>query len=410
MKRKMVFAVLVVNILLFVCVLLHFGVRAVVADDGSGRIVVARVESRVLPPEARILSPLPGAEISAAQVILEVEFRVGADAPLTDVDIRINGRPQDGVSELVRGGAAVSTREAGRFQTWRIPLDLAEVSGDEAFIMVQGINRQGYGPPADVTVRLSSRQFQEFVVAPKLYLLALGVSSHRDKTLDLRYPAKDAGDVAAFFQRQAGGLYREVEARVITDSEATLSALRDGLFWLEEQVTANDTAMIFIAGHSINDNTGLLHFASYDLDVTALRRTGLASADILGTIGYLQGRVVYYVDACHSGNLDLAKHNIAEADINRHAQDLVAAGAVVFSSATGSRCALESPQWGNGAFALALIEGLSGKADHNGDGTVSVNELHTHLSKRVGILTSNQQAPLMQKPDSALDFPLAAVN
>ena len=51
-------------------------------------------------------------------------------------------------------------------------------------------------------------------------------------------------------------------------------------------------------------------------------------------------------------------------DLNEIVMDLSSAenGVVVFAASTGKQYSLEDPQWENGAFTEALIEGLSGKA------------------------------------------------
>lgn len=367
-----------------------------------------------LPPVVRILSPAPMTELAQRQISLELAISVPDDAPLDSLEVRVNGRPQPGARGLGREAgsaaqAAVAAPDGAILRT--VPLDLSQVQGEEAIVTVQGVNRHGYGPPAELVLRLAGDAFRPFDTAPKLYVLAVGVSSYVDASLNLLYAAKDAADMADLLATQEGGLYREVEIRLLRDEDATREAIRDALFWLEEEVTANDVAKIFIAGHGINDNTGELYFTPHDVNVDALRRTGLAASEIVRTISYLQGRVIYFMDACHSGNLEVVRRSVGGVDLNRHIQDLSAAetGAVVFSSAAGSQFALESPAWGNGAFTLAVLEGLRGKADFNGDGAVSMNELNLYVSERVKELTQNQQTPVLQRPGSIRDFPLAVV-
>lgn len=358
--------------------------------------------SETLPPTVRILSPVRNQEITDRLITVEVEIQAPDDAPADDVRLLVNGRPVPSERGLMR-------EQEGDIR--RFEVDLSAARGEDAVVTVLAGNRNGFGPPADVTVRLAGREFQEFSTAPKLYVLAVGVSDYEDDALDLSYAAKDARDVAALFEGQTGGLYREVEVRLLTDGEATQESIEDGLFWLEEQVTANDVAKIFIAGHGINDNTGELHFAPYDVDIDRLRRTGIPASDIVDTISYLQGRVVYFMDACHSGNLDFVRRSAGGVDLNALIQDLSAAenGAVVFSSAAGSQFALESPEWGNGAFTRALLQAFGGSGDYNRDGAVSVNELNLFVSEEVKRLTNNQQTPVLQKPDSIRDFPLGVV-
>ncbi len=365
-----------------------------------------RTTSRVadsLPPTVRITSPRRDEEIASEIVTVSLSINTPDDAPITDLRVMVNGRTQAANRGLVAVGSGAMRN---------VSVNLSGISGDSAIITVMAANSNGYGPPAEVEVRLAGQSFEEFDVGPKLYVLAVGVSDYEDNDLDLSYAAKDARDFAQYFEAQAGGLYREVEVMLLTDREATLEAIEDGLFWLEEQVTAQDMAKIFIAGHGFNDNTGELYFAPHDVDVGRLRRTGLAGSDVVDTISYLQGRVVYFMDACHSGNLDVVRRGPAGGvDLNGIIQDLSAAenGAVVFSSAAGNQFALESPAWGNGAFTLALLDALRGAGDYNGDGSISVNELNLYVGEEVKRLTNNQQTPVLQKPSSIRDFPLAVV-
>jgi WD40 repeat protein len=356
-----------------------------------------------LPPVVRITSPVRGERVPRGSLTLEMSVTAPEAAPLTELQLRVNGRLQrDAVLQPPHGDAADG-------ELRHVTLDLTEVQGEEAIITAQGVNRHGFGPPVDLNLEMESRRFEAFTAQPKLYVLSVGVSDYLDPALRLSYAAKDAEDMAAFLVKQRGRLYGEVVVRLITDENATIDAIRDGLFWLEDEVTANDTATIFIAGHGVNDARGELHFLPYEADLDALRRTALPAADIVRTVQYLQGRVLYFMDTCHSGNLDVVRRGAVTLDLNRHIQDLsaVETGAVVFSSAAGSQYALESPEWGNGAFTLAVLEGLRGAADFNADGSVSLNELNLFVSDMVKQLTNNQQTPVLQKPSAIRDFPLA---
>ena len=376
--------------------------EAIAIANDQRNLGPAEAVGEALPPVVRIVSPRRNAEVTSDEIEVELSVSAPAGAPVTDLRVLVNGRPAPSQRGLAR-------QTSGDVR--RIPVDLSGISGEEAVITVLAANRHGFSPPADVSVKLRGREFREYASAPKLYVLSIGVSDYRDNDLDLSYAAKDARDIADYFESQTGELYREVETRILTDRNATQESIEDGLFWLEEQVTANDIATIFVAGHGINDNRGELHFAPYDVDVNRLRRTGVPATDIVDTISYVQGRVVYFMDACHSGNLEVVRRSANGVDLNGLIQDLSAAenGAVVFSSAAGSQYALESPEWGNGAFTRALLEAFRGNGDYNNDGAVSINELNLYVGEEVKRLTNNQQTPVLQKPDSIRDFPIGVV-
>lgn len=51
---------------------------------------------------------------------------------------------------------------------------------------------------------------------------------------------------------QEGGLYRQVDVRLLTDQQAIKDNIRDGLEWVQRQTTGRDVAMVFFAGHGVN--------------------------------------------------------------------------------------------------------------------------------------------------------------
>jgi uncharacterized caspase-like protein len=248
---------------------------------------------------------------------------------------------------------------------------------------------------------------QEFIIKPKLYVLAVGVSQYQKPDLRLDLAAKDARDFVAVLQRQRGGLYREIVTRVLTDAQATRDDILDGLDWLRKETTSKDVAMLFLAGHGVNDPSGIYYYLPVNADPDRLKRTGIAFSEIRDTMSSLAGKTLAFVDTCHSGNVMGTRRGAT--DINALVNELASAenGAVVFASTTGKQYALEDPVWGNGAFTKALVEGLSGQADFKGKGAITINMLDLYLSERVKELTKGGQTPTTTKPNTIQDFPLA---
>jgi uncharacterized caspase-like protein len=238
--------------------------------------------------------------------------------------------------------------------------------------------------------------------------LAVGVSQYQNPRYSLGFAAKDARDFSNLMQRQKGNLYRDLEVRLLADEKATRETILDGLNWLEKSCTHNDVAMIFFAGHGINDRNGNYYFIPPNIDPENLKRTGLPYFEIMATVRNTAGKVLLFLDTCHAGNVMGNTTRGGEVDINAMINELASAenGAVVFASTTGRQQALEDETWGNGAFTKALLEGLSGKADFQGTGRVTVNMLDLYISERVKTLTHGQQTPTASKPQTIADFPL----
>ena len=153
----------------------------------------------------------------------------------------------------------------------------------DAEISILAENRYSTSVPAVVRVTWAGArtgQSAAFVIQPKLYILAIGVSQYQNKTFTLGYPAKDAKDFVSVLHNQKGRLYRDVTAKILTDGEATKDDILDGLDWLRKETTSKDVAMLFLAGHGVNDTNGIYYFLPTNANPDKLLRTGVVFSDI----------------------------------------------------------------------------------------------------------------------------------
>ena len=104
-------------------------------------------------------------------------------------------------------------------------------------------------------------------------------------------------------ERSEGTDVQRRGGKVLTDAQATKGNILDGLEWLQRQVTQKDVAVLFFAGHGINDPNGMFYFLPVDADLERLKRTGISQSDITSTVTTIAGKVLVFMDACHSGNL-----------------------------------------------------------------------------------------------------------
>ena len=253
----------------------------------------------------------------------------------------------------------------------------------------------------------------QFAIQPKLYVLAVGVGTYADERVPhLTYPAKDAKDFVASLLKQKGGLYLDVTVKLITDGAATRDAILDGLDWIQKQTTQHDVAMVFISGHGDNDAQGDYYFLPANFNQDKVRSTALNFSEIRTTVEALAGKTLFFVDTCRAGNaIGTGTRRGGSPNITAIVSELANAenGAIVFTACTGKQSALEDAKWGNGAFTLALIEGLSGKAARGGD-RITVDMLDVYISERVKELTGGKQTPTTTKPKTVPDFPIAITN
>jgi len=372
------------------------------ANAARGKGAETTSIAQALPPVVSITSPEDGTRASSTAVTLRYAIRAPSGEPVTRLRVLIDGRPAQGVQAVPKAGDQQSL-------TVTIPERDCQVS-------LIAENRFSASVPATVhlswagTARgvavVGGRQ-EEFTVKPMLYVLAVGESNYQDKALKLGFPAKDAKDFAAAMQRQKGILYRDVEVKLLPDSSKI--DIEDGLDWLQHQVTGRDVGMLFLAGHGVNDSANTYYFLPANADMDHLKATGLVFSEIKTTMENIAGKVVMFVDTCHSGNIMGARRG-GLADINGIVNELASAenGVVVFAASTGRQYSLEDPQWQNGAFTKALVEGIDGNAALSREsGKITVNMLDVYISERVKVLTKGEQTPTTTKPETVPDFPVA---
>jgi uncharacterized caspase-like protein len=241
-----------------------------------------------------------------------------------------------------------------------------------------------------------------------LYVLAVGISKYRDAGLRLDFPSKDATDFANAFQTQQDGLYRKVVVKLLTDEKARRDDVLDGLEWIRREMTARDVGVVFLAGHGTNDSDGVYYYLPQDVETDRLKRSGVIFTEIKNTLAALPGKVLFFVDTCHSGNVLGTGRRGVRNDITAVVNELSSAenGVIVFAASTGRQDAQESREWNNGAFTKAVIEGVSGKADYARTGRVTHKMLDLYTSERVKGLTRGSQSPVTIVPQGVPDFPL----
>jgi hypothetical protein len=363
-----------------------------------------------LPPVVTILSPTESSAVVPGKLAVEYEIRSPWGAPADQIEALINGRPAD-----VRQHPPTATPAgASAHGTLELPLP-ADLSGPvEIGLIAKAAGTQSSVAKVHIDVRPSSgAPSPDDLLKPKLFALVVGVSDYKlPDVTPLKFAAKDAEDFELMLKRQnGGGLYGPVEVRALTNSAATTAAIKEGLAWLDENVTRHDVGMVFFAGHGQTDARNRFWFLTADTDKSKIAATALSREDINVTLQSLRGRVVVFLDACHAGSA-VADGGEASVDMNALMGDFAASGQelVVYSSSAGRELSYESPDWQNGAFTKSVLEAIAeGKADLFKTGRITSSLLDAYAAQRVGALTEGRQHPIMFRPQQSADFDIAVV-
>lgn len=357
--------------------------------------------SAILPPVISVLSPVNGTNVSDMNVSVDFDIRYPIGAPPLKVNALINGR-----SIAVSLDPGKQTQKG--VMTGRIAVPTpGRAFGNSFDLSLIAENKNGASEPS--SVRLTWTGQDVVPVKPILYALIIGVSDYHDSSLKLNFASMDASDFSKLLETQKGGMYSDVKTRMFLDSDATQANLLDGLKWIQKAPGAGDVAMVFLSGHGANDREGVFYYLPWDADKNRLDETCLGSSNIRDSISKIPAKVLFFVDACHSGN---AYAKTGKTDIIPMLNEFSSAenGIIVYASSTGGQISMEDSKCQNGVFTEALLEGLAGKADFRNKGLISIYMLNLYLSERVKELTNGTQTPTTVIPSTMTDFEIAAWN
>lgn len=275
----------------------------------------------------------------------------------------------------------------------------------------------------------------EVIQKPDLYLIMVGASKYEDSVFNLKYPVKDAKDIADAFSQRTD-MFGNIHIVSLYDSEVSADAVRklkDTLL----KTDVSDYVMVFWSGHGLLSKDFNYFLATYNTDFNNPEIKGLDYSSLENILDSILARKkCLFIDACHSGEVDKDELEIAtvsktddgvvkskgikvvkQKDDNAELKNTFVlmqelftdvrrgSGANVISAAGGAEFAFEGDQWHNGVFTYVLLNGLKNKkADINSDGKIMLSELQEYLENTVYTLTLGKQKPTSRKENIYSDF------
>jgi Caspase domain/WD domain, G-beta repeat len=381
---------------------------AVKEAPGSG-VTVEGVLSRSL-PRITAISPQTGATVRGGSVKLAFNLSASKD-PVKLIRISVNGTQLEDLEPQSSGG----------FTPGRLESSIGLTHGDNDITLI-AVNTEGY---ESEPLRLHLIHEGEGLLDKRgtLFLVSIGVSAYPSipgsfctdlqgrpkRTCNLDYSGKDA---AAFHEAMLAGLkplHNTVIERLLVNAPGrqapTADAIRDALGLLRDS-KPNDTVVVFLSGHGINEGRNFLLMptdAEWSRSEQAFRRAkAVLWSEIQTAIQNAQGRRLLFMDTCHSGN----SHAGALEDAAYYAN------IISYYSARWDQEALEDSRYAHGLFTQAVIEGLAGKANLDGDSQITTEELRLYLDKRVPELAAElkkKQNPQFFKARDAQVYSFALV-
>jgi hypothetical protein len=227
------------------------------------------------------------------------------------------------------------------------------------------------------------------------YALIVGIGDYQDPRIPKL--AFTSADAKAFYEvlvdpRRAG--FEKVNVRLLLDAEATEKQIKKSVTqWLYNQVSADSTVMIFFAGHGGAEQDKCdpeavkqaYYFLPWDADPEDLANTCISQHDFERLLHTLRSqRMVVFLDACHStGVAKPGARDLAITAAPRYDRLAEGEGRVVIAASKPDQRSWEDAKLQHGIFTYHLLEAMRGKADANGDGYVSIQEVASYLQREV---------------------------
>lgn len=212
---------------------------------------------------------------------------------------------------------------------------------------------------------------------PHTFVIAIGISTHRDPELSVRkYASLDAEMVANYFQTLGG--VPAANIRLMIDMKALRPDIEETLLdWLPTRVTPDAVVIVYFSGQAKVSATGETFLVPYEGSASVSRLYPLK--DLQASLSRLKVKQVVLI---FEGSV--SRLNGESKGKNKDPQWEVGGNRVIrLIATTGVRDGLESDKLRHGLFTYYLLRGLKGEADDNLDGAVILSELAAFLNRSV---------------------------
>ena len=217
--------------------------------------------------------------------------------------------------------------------------------------------------------------------AQRTFVLLTGVSNYGDTSSNLHNTTKDVKELALVFKNQ------NASVTTLTSRYANNDNIKEKLKAIITVAKSDDKIIFYFSGHGMPGgfNTYNKGFFTY--------------TDLIDILSTAKTKNVFcFIDACMSGS-------VAQAGGGSYAWGQTSTGKMLTfcMSSRADEYSLENLWLGNGFFTQAMIKGLRGMADVNGDKEITLMELYTYIYKDVTTRVGNaedQQHPQLIGPKS----------
>jgi len=265
-------------------------------------------------------------------------------------------------------------------------------------ITIRSVDADGLA--AEVVLRITRIERRRNVWA-----LVVGINEYQN-VRNLKYAVNDAQAFYNLLVKQ--NQIPQENVIILIDQQASLRNLRRALgTQLKKRAGKEDMVIIFFAGHgatekdaSSPDGDGMeKYLLPVDAELDDIYTSAIPMREISHIFRRIKSeRIIFIADACYSGasggrtvNVSGIRSSLSEAFLDRVVSGK---GTIIITASGANEVSMESDEFKHGIFTYFLLEGLKGKADFDGDGLVTVDELYPYVSDNVARASGQEQHPV----------------
>lgn len=224
------------------------------------------------------------------------------------------------------------------------------------------------------------------VKKPNLYVFTVAINKYRDRRLQLKYAVPDAEFILKGFSNQKKSLYQNIFTYNLFDDNVTKDGLKSSFEKLGNEIQADDVFVFYIAGHGITyDEDGDYYYLPSNFRFTsseAIQQQGISKNDLTRYLSLIKaGKTLMLMDTCNAGSF-LGNNTRGLSEQTAIDRLTRSTGHATIVASSDDQVAMEGYE-GHGIFTYILVEGLTGKADTDGDGFITLQELSIYAEEEV---------------------------
>ena len=294
--------------------------------------------------------------------------------------------------------------------------------------LVSGVNKveiKAYNKdniPITYTMELTKEAASNEVLdKPDLYLLAVGINEYKESKL--KFSVNDAKVFSSVIEKKSKGLFGNVIVKSLLDKDASKRNIKEAISEIKQNAKAKDVVMLYFSGHGNTaiktnplpgENPKLFYFVPADfgwgdtnMDSEIVAQNQGVDADYINKSisAMLSHKVVLILDACQSGDVQVAMRSGNKTKLARQQMERLAngTGRFILTSSAGNELSREIASLGHGVFTYVLLQALE-EADNDKSGDISLREIGRYIEDKFEEKTKPYLKDIIQSPSPLIQL------